>query len=270
MDRLAVQYRLMCAIEKPILSEFFAGRSGLNVLDVGCNNGYKTTELFSTDAVAHVIGLEYDSTAAAQANERFGDGRFAFYECDAETPDFPELLRARMRENGVDGFDIIYLSYVLSHLSDPGRLLRCLRPLLRPGGHLLAAESDDSRCMLLPGETLLREFLCMLAEDPFAGNRATGKRLPALLEEAGFGQARIRCDAIAAGPGETERKSQIFEMFFSYLPEDAAILRARRPEDDKYIRWEAWIDSHFRELERDILSESSCVSMGMMVVTCDT
>lgn len=269
MDRLAVQYRLMCSIEQPILSEFFAGRSGLNVLDVGCNNGYKTTELFSVDAVARVIGLEYDSAAAAQANERFGGGRFAFYECDAEAPDFPAHLSARMQENGVEGFDIIYLSYVLSHLSDPVRLLRHLRTLLRPGGHLLAAESDDSRCMLLPGEPLLRDFLRILAEDPFAGNRMTGKCLPTFLEEAGFGKPCIRCDAISAGPGETERKNQIFEMFFTYLPEDTAILRARWPEDPKYMQWEAWIDNNFPSLAQTIMDEQSAISMGMMVVTCD-
>ncbi len=269
MDRLAVQYRLMRSVEQPILSKFFSGRSGLNVLDVGCNNGYKTTELFSDAAVARVIGLEYDGAAAAFANRRFSDGRFSFYECDAESPDFPERLSQRMRENGVEGFDIIYLSYVLSHLTDPVRLLRHLRTLLRPGGLLLAAESDDSRCALTPGEPLLRDFLSMLAEDPFAGNRNTGERLPALLEGAGYRTPQIRCDAISAGTGEAERKKQIFEMFFSYLPEDAAILRERWPENPKYMQWEAWIDDNFPSLAQTIMDEQSAVFMGLMVVTCD-
>jgi SAM-dependent methyltransferase len=268
-ERLATQNRLMFECESPLFRSVFAERSGLTVLDVGSNNGEKTVRWFSHPAVSRVLGLEYNESMALLAHEKHGGERFSFCPCDVEAEDFGERLSSMMVREGIEAFDVIYLSFVLSHLSAPEALLRRLRPLLRPGGRLIAVETDDSRATLSPDDAgLLRAFLDLLAEDPYAGDRGTGSRLQAMLAESGFAAPEIHCDALAAGPGEEAKKAMIFEMFFTFLPEDLAVLRAEAPEDERCKRWQDWLSAHYEELRSAICAPCARISMGISVVSC--
>ena len=268
LERLSTQTLLTLSCEAPIFRELFEGRCGLRVLDVGSNNGEKTVRIFSDPAVEQVLGLEYNSSIALQAQAKRGDARFRFCHCDVEAEDFPRRLASLMAEEGREGFDIIYLSYVLSHLKSPETLLRLLRPLLKAGGVLVAIESNDAEASLEPADGRFREFLDMLAEDPYAGDRGVGGRLGALLTGCGFRAPALRCGAISAGPGEEEKKAMIFEMFFSYFPEDIALLRAESPEDARFACWEGWMREHYAALRRAVCAPGSRVSMGMSIITC--
>ena len=55
LGRLSTQNRLIYACEQPIFRELFAGKRGLSVLDVGCNDGEKTFRWFSVPEVSVVI-----------------------------------------------------------------------------------------------------------------------------------------------------------------------------------------------------------------------
>lgn len=267
LGRLNTQNRLMYRCEQPIFREYFAGKSGLRVLDVGSNDGEKTVRWFSDGAVAQVLGLEYNAELAQQAQERFGDGRFSFRACDAEAEDFPERLSALMAEQGLDGFDVIYLSYVLCHLRSPAALLRRLRPVLRAGGLLVAVESDDGACALGPeGGELYREYLEFFAQDPYCGDRSLGRRLPELLRECGYPDAVQRGGPIVAGPDEPELREHIFHTY-DLLTEDLPLLREHFPNDALYDRMEQWLDTHREALKRCFLAENARAVMGITVVT---
>ncbi len=266
LERLTTQNRLMHECETPILRELLAGKRDLKVLDVGSNNGEKTVRWFSDPAVVKVLGLEYNAPLALQAQENYGDGRFRFCPCDAEAEDFVPKVRALMAQEGIGGFDVVYLSFLLSHLNAPETLLLRLRPLMESGGVLVAVETDDSRAVLAPEDRRFGEFLRILAKDPFAGDRSLGGRLPSLLSGCGFRGPKRLCDAISAGPGEEERKAMIFEMFFSYLPEDVSILLSEAPEEALFAGWDRWLKEHHAALRRSICAASSRISMGMSVV----
>lgn len=269
LRRLQTQRQLMQSCEGPALRKLFAGRSGLNVLDIGCNDGGKTVRWFADPAVARVLGLEYNDDLARQAHETHGGEVFSFYPCDVEAEDFRARLTELMRREGIDGFDVIYVSFVLSHLKEPETLLRRLRTVLNPGGVLLAVETDDSRSFLQPeGGELLEAFLELLRHDAYAGDRSIGSRLPQMLRDSGYAAPTLCCDAISAGPGEREKKEHIFEMFFSFLPEDVPILRAEAPDESSFTDMEHWLSENYEELKRRILAEQSYISMGMAVVTC--
>ena len=268
LGRLSTQNRLIYACEQPIFRELFAGKRGLSVLDVGCNDGEKTFRWFSDPALARVVGLELDETLAARAQENYGNGVFSFYPCDVEAEDLAVQLADIMEREGLERFDVIYISYLLSHLRAPEALLHKLRPLLKEDGVLVAVESNDAAASLTPEDGRFREFLEMLAQDPYAGDRSVGGRLGAMLSACGFGVPELRCGAISAGPGEEEKKAMIFEMFFSFFPEDTALLRATAPEDARYARWERWLRRHLAPLRRSICAPDSRISMGLSVITC--
>jgi len=163
ISRLAVQNRLLGTYEQPIYKKLLFGNHGLRVLDIGCNNGSKTVNRFVCESVAKVIGLEYHPDLAAAAQNIYGSEVFSFYQCDVECPDFTKRLSSLMEQNGIDAFDVIHASFVLTHLKNPCVLLTELRQFLAPSGRLFVIEADDSVSKISPDDdNLLDGFLNIL------------------------------------------------------------------------------------------------------------
>lgn len=266
--RLTVQNRLLKQYERPVLSRLISGRTGLRVLDVGCNDGSKTAEWFSCGNVERVVGLEYHEELAAEARRCHGNGKFVFMPCDVESEDFPERLCRAMEQWKIEAFDLLYLSFVLMHLENPALLLKKLRRFLAPGGQIIVVEANDSASRLEPDpHCLLKGFLDILSCDPYGGDRQCGKTVPELLKKSGYGNISVESMTVDAREGEVRKKHDIFESFFSYLPQDLAVLRQKEADDSRLRDSRKWIESNYGELRKLVLSERAAISMGISIVT---
>lgn len=269
MRRLRVQNTLLASYEEPILATLFSSAKDMAVLDVGCNDGTKTVKRFSSPSVSDCIGLEFNNDLVQSANERYGDGRFSFFRIDAEDNDFTASLSNIMEEKNIEGFDLIYLSFLLMHLKDREKFLRSLSQFLRKDGKILIIEADDSASKLNGDKGgLLGEFLEILSKDRYAGNRDVGRNIIPLLRKCGYDDITVHYDAISASKGEKEKKEAIFTTFFSYLGEDVSILLSCDPENAEYRSWKAWLDKNFCTLKELVTDEESEISMGMKILTC--
>jgi SAM-dependent methyltransferase len=269
IERLAVQNRLLSLYETPFMEQLFSGCSQWAVLDIGCNDGGKTVRRFDHPGISKVLGLEYNEKLARLAQERYGNEKFSFYSCDVEQADFPLQLERLCHETGIQTFDVIYLSFVLMHLSSPELLLERLKPFLKDTGYLLIIEPNDQVSQLEPDpQKLLPKFLDILKEDPYAGNRQVGEQLPGLVQTVGYGDITLWNNGISAEAGEPEKKQDIFQTFFSYLPEDVQLLRRAEPNNCRYAAWQNWLQAHYKTLEREILQENSRIFMGLQMLSC--
>lgn len=269
MERLRVQNALLACYELPVFTQIFSEGQNLFVLDVGCSDGAKTAARFSADAVSRVIGLEYNDELAVKAQEAYGDERFSFYTFDVEAADFSERLSAIMEEEQIDGFDVIYLSFVLMHLCDVNRLLVSIRPFLKADGKLFIIEANDAASTLsTDNDGLLGEFLGILKKDKYSGSREVGAGICRILSDCGYENICVWHDAVSAAEGELEKKKAIFTTFFTYLPEDVYLLLEAEPESEEYRSWSAWLDCNYQTLQYLILQGKSIISMGMKILTC--
>lgn len=96
-----------------------AAKSG-RLLDVGCGGGAFLQRM--RDAGWRVTGTEPDPNAAARLRDRLG---------------FPVFSSVEEVESRPERFDLITLSHVIEHVSDPLAILRQLAALLTPNGQLL-------------------------------------------------------------------------------------------------------------------------------------
>jgi 2-polyprenyl-3-methyl-5-hydroxy-6-metoxy-1,4-benzoquinol methylase len=100
------------------------------VLDVGCGAGAfgagLKREWQSQGRPLTVWGLELDPVAGARAADVLD--RVLIGDAAALLPGLPEA-----------GFDAVILNDILEHLVEPAELLARLRPLLRPGGHVVCS-----------------------------------------------------------------------------------------------------------------------------------
>lgn len=269
VKRLHIQNRLFSDYEKPIFEHIFFGRKGITVLDIGCNDGTKTIERFSSEAVSRVIGLEYNSELALNAQKKYGNNKFSFYPFDIEAPGFSERLQLLMEEKEMEGFDVIYMSLVLMHLSDMPKVLCEIRSFLKEDGHLVIIEAEDEASTLTPDKKgLLESFLTILKKDKYSGNRDAGKIVCDLLAFAGYEHINVWHEGISAGVGEKEKKKDIFNTFFSYLPEDVELLLEEEPDNEEYLAWADWLSCNYKKLRRLIVQGNSEISMGVKMVSC--
>lgn len=262
IKRLEVQNRLFSELEKPLISGLFSGKSGLSVLDIGCNNGAKAFRLFENDMFSRVIGIDCNEKLIEKADKAYGSRKFSFYKADIESPEFAE-------DFNIQQFDIIYISFVLMHLRDPEALLVRLKSLLKPDGVLIVTEGNDGIYDISPGGAeLLRGALEILKKDKYAGNRETGKTLPDILSKCGYSDTETLCEYISAKADETEKKEDIFTTFFSYLPDDVELLLAEDPENAEYIAFSDWLRENYESLRRVITDNKTEIKMGLKIAAC--
>lgn len=270
IERLCVQNKLLYAYEAPVFRALFSEKKDYSVLDVGCNDGTKTVERFSSADIKKVIGLEYNSALASKAQESYGGEKFSFYCLDVESDDFVARLNDIMCKSAVKGFDVIYLSFVLMHLKDVKKLLELLHLFLNENGKILIVEANDAYSSLNDSSNrLLDDFLEILKKDRYSGNREIGANICDMLGESGYTDVKVWYDAIIAGEGEGEKKQAIFTTFFSYLPEDIAILLDAEPENKEYQSWNAWMSENYDALKSQIVSDDSKISMGVKILSAD-
>jgi SAM-dependent methyltransferase len=156
-------------------------RPGMNLLDVGCGPGTITLGLARAVAPGHVTGIDHDAahieTARALAAER-GVTSVTFQEGDALSLPF-----------GDGTFDVVFENDLLTHLAqDAARAAGEVYRVLKPGGFFAARDVDADAVvwghLVDPLKGLDRLFI---AWHQSRGSDITlGKRLPAILREAGF------------------------------------------------------------------------------------
>lgn len=268
LKRLMVQGRLLSEYEQPIYQKVIDGRKGLTLLDVGCNNGWKTKERFSDKNFKKIIGIDCLDLLVEQARKQFGNEVLSFYACDVATEDFAEKLQQIMQKENIPAFDIIHCSFMLMHTKEQEEILRRLKAFLAPGGKLIAIEPDDTTSYMNPDpDGIYREFLQVLSADPYAGKRNMGAELPGLFANSGYTDIELECSEIASSGNEITKKEHIFDTFCSYLQEDLILLRQGAEGGAYQMEWE-WVQKNFEKLRQLMTGEASTVSMGVKIYTC--
>ena len=102
------------------------GRTGLDILEVGCGAGWLCPSL---TPFGRVTATDLSDEVLARARERMPDVQFV-------AGDFMEL------EFEPGGFDVVIALEVLSHVSDHDAFVAKMARLLRPGGVLLLATQN--------------------------------------------------------------------------------------------------------------------------------
>ena len=170
----------------PLLAHFQglpAPRAAGRVLDLGCGEGECMAILRACGW--SVQGVEMDPRRAAIARAHgvpVWSGEITEYPWDGRP------------------FDVIRLWHVLEHLPEPDRILRHIRPWLKPGGELIVGVPNVQGAM----HHLFRRRWAGLRQ-PYHLHHFTARAMDRLLRGAGFSQIRIRsrsCGTVLDSFGE--------------------------------------------------------------------
>jgi SAM-dependent methyltransferase len=160
-------------------------RPGMAVLDCGCGPGTITVGLARRVAPGSVVGVDLAEGQVAIARDaaaRAGVGNVTFLAADAGALPFPAA-----------SFDAVLAHALLEHLPQPGRALRELRRVLRPGGLVGLTSPDWGGFLLAPPDEEVDRALSLYQrlQVERGGDVHVGRRLGSLLGAAGFERVRL-------------------------------------------------------------------------------
>jgi ubiquinone/menaquinone biosynthesis C-methylase UbiE len=158
-------------------------RPGMHVLDIGCGPGSISLGLAQAVAPGRVSGIDHDwlhvEAARALAAER-GAANVSFQAGDALCLPFEDST-----------FDAVFENNLFTHLSQDavGAAMEAYR-VLKPGGFLAARDVDADSAVWGHWTEPIKELdrLFMAWHQSRGSDIALGKRLPAILRQAGFSE----------------------------------------------------------------------------------
>lgn len=181
---------------------------GQTALDVGCGSGQVSFRLAKRVGPAgQVIGVDLNPSALQFARERAqqaGTTNVTFVEADLH--DLPPPPTPA-------GFDVVTCRRVLMYLPDKVQAVRAMLAALRPGGRLALQEHDASGWSDA-GYLPLNETANRLMWDTVraeGGDAEIGRKLHAILTEAGAEQVEISAEAIVQTADQSSPTAMIIE-----------------------------------------------------------
>lgn len=228
-------------------------REHMTVLDVGCAYGHVTRDRFaSLDCVDRIIGVDANAKAIERARALHADvPKMSFEVVDLEDDGMEERLRGILSRCGAgDGADIVYSSLTLHHLSDPVRVLRVLRRLLAPGGHVIIRGSDDGSKMCYPGVALMEWIIDKSMSVRGASDRMNGRKLFMQLIEAGYGNVRILSNMRDTSALDEGDRDVLFKESFAYRIDYFEKECERNPSDVRLLNECEDMRTALQQLER--------------------
>lgn len=186
----------------------------LEVLDIGCSNGFKTQMLFDKyDNIIHITGIDIDDDAINEAKETFKNNNKYNFE-----------LRSIDDLDDDKKYDIINLSYVLQHLENPQEILASLKHKLTDRGILIIKVPDDSFKFCYPDQENLLHQIFELYENHIMINqnitkytdRYIGKKVYSYLKNNDFKNIKLYY-SVSDTIGKTlEQKMKLFESSIAF------------------------------------------------------
>lgn len=175
--RLRAQAHMAVAAEQDHLRALGLPDRG-RFLEVGCGPGFVTEALRARRPDLHAVGLDLDRTLLGVAKDRLSAVR-------------GNAMRLPFAD---DTFDFVYARLVARHLTDPAGALLEMRRVLRPGGRVVVADTDDDAILVHPepeGYRQVREAR-HLTHARRGADAFVGRKLPVLFRAAAFDDVSVR------------------------------------------------------------------------------
>jgi SAM-dependent methyltransferase len=199
-DRLALQHSLWVDEARQGWRAAGIGR-GSRVLDMGCGPGHAMEALLAlVGPTGGVTGIELSPEFAAQARTRAA----SHARTDVQVHEF-DLMSGPLPKPLNGAFDAVWCRWVAMFVRDPSKLVRAVHDALRPGGCVVFHEYVHYGTYgLHPHGGRVREFVehAMASYAAEGGDADVGRRLPALLADAGMEVSSLRPIARVARPSD--------------------------------------------------------------------
>ena len=212
--RLSAQNEILRDFSHEYFQEFV--QSNAVILDVGCADGSNIMLRLGGIEYGRLLGVDIDKEQIAKAEKKFGSETNKFIACDIISDDFANVLEDYVDEVEITGFDIIHISAVLLHLSEPVKLLRVLRHFLKKSGYLFIQDEDDGANLVYPNSKFFDRAFAIWADSKESGDRHCGRKIASYLYSSGYKRiSLVKCGVSNLGL-DGEKSNALWDIYFNY------------------------------------------------------
>lgn len=266
-ERLSVQQKIVKPYNDKIFKRLLENKKDIEVLDVGSNNGNTIMKSVVPDFdVKHIIGLEYSDKMYQEALKYVDVTPYKPYQIDVEAEDFVERLKKICEENNIEGFDLIFVSFLLLHLKKPGNLIRKIRKFLKPDGYIFIRDVDDKQIVSYPDPNhIVKSFKDIDARLAHTGYRFMARELYTHLKQAEYHDIEIIGEDVSTIGRDYDERMDLMDMNFSYIKENVQdmIVPDRPSKFDGYL---AWVEDHYDDLENLFADSTYYFKVGLVAI----
>ena len=198
-----------------ILDEYLTGDKYI-ALDVGCAQGYTTTQTYRKAKYKKVIGIDINEQGIKEAIKDAPSKKYSYYPLDVEREDFVEEMKKIMDKEGIKGFDVISCFLVLHHLKDGQKAIKELKKLLNKGGMIIIRGSDDGTKISYGDDGLIEKIINSTYQIDGLSDRHNGRKLFTWVVDAGFSNVRMHTSVTDTSNMTYEEKQGLFQVSFGY------------------------------------------------------
>ncbi len=200
-----------------VLKEKLKERKKIYVLDVGCGNGMVTMDRFANWDNAFVLGVDVQESALEKARElNSNPKKFAFERLDIDSPDFIEELEELMDKYDIEGFDLIFGTYILQHIKDSIKFLRKARQILKDDGYVMFRNTADKSTISFGDNGLLKKIQNKSFEAPGVPDRDTGIELYHRLYTTGYKNIKVFGHLMNISGLDYDERMEAFRVLFAW------------------------------------------------------
>ncbi len=181
MKRLDSQIDLFWQKERIFYEKFNMG-DHLHIIDLGCGTGHLIQKLSQEYPLSKFTGVEQDSLLVQAAISRLQNNGSIKQIINSSIEQFDPQS---------EKFDIAIIRLVLEHVPDPLLVLNKIRSILKPEGRIIVIDNDfEYHLSTFPHIEELKDLYKAYRKSRIqdGGDPCIGRRLPALLKQAGFSQ----------------------------------------------------------------------------------
>lgn len=269
LEFLKIQQQFLYDYDDDVYQKLLKDKSGLTVLDIGCNDGTQTINRFSTDSrITKIVGIDIDPTAISIASANYPQGIFAVMDVEAE--DFKRSMQKLMADNNIEKFDLISISMVILHLERPYKFLNQVKSFLAKNGALFIRDIDDGLNLAYPDDGIFKRLIEICKYCDILGYRQSGRQIYSYLKNANFSNVRLEKIGLNTSGMDYDEREILFEIYFGYIP----IALQKTMERNKNIILRAQLDyewvTEVLETARELFMKNDFIfSLGYFIYTAE-
>lgn len=267
IKRLETQQILLKSFDSELYNQVAAEKETMRILDLGSNNGDLIMgRLGSKDNVGFILGLEYNSDIVKAANEKYESNKVHFEQCNLESDDFASILRKLCEKYNIPDFNVVNISMIMLHLKDPIKLLKAIRPFIKPGATIIVKDIDDGLNVAYPDdENLFSRAVSICSKDDLSGYRHSGRQIYTLLHKSGYKNIRLVKSGMDTSGMDYDEKEALFNIYFAFIKNDFNDLAKKDPDNSKYSENAKWINENYEKLENAFLEDDFFFTLGFVL-----
>ncbi len=266
IKRLNAQQKLLLQFDMDVYDKYLKGKSGLNVLDIGCSNGKALmSRLGEREEVETIIGVEFDAASVQKAREVYAGTKAKFYEVDLEAEDFEEKMDVIMEENGIEKFDWINVLAVVSHLKSPYKVFKNLKKICKRGGVFFVRNIDDGINLAYPDkENRFKRAFHILSKCDTVGYRYSGRELYSIFKTLNFKEISLEKFGLNNVNMDYDDRSAFFDVIFGFIKNGIKNAVKKHPDNEELIVEHEWFMDNLDEMEEQFLAVETFVNFGFL------